>query len=135
MRLSASAALPYGQLNRLRAEQSAARNFVMLHISRGRILTETITDNQVRCAHRHRPPPGRRADRALNALVPFQVAQTLESDSLRLQVYRKSYGVEDALIERADVQGLNGVLHVITKALHTANATLEETLRQDANYT
>ncbi|XP_034248308.1 transforming growth factor-beta-induced protein ig-h3-like [Thrips palmi] len=106
---AAMASLPFGQMNRLRADQGAARSFVMLHVSRGRILTETITDNQV--------------------------AQTLESDSLRLQVYRKSYGVEDALVERADVQGLNGVLHVITKALRAANATLEETLRQDANYT
>ncbi|KAK3917621.1 Periostin [Frankliniella fusca] len=106
---AAMASLAYGQLNRLRADQAAARNFVMLHMSRGRILTETITDNQV--------------------------AQTLEADSLRLQVYRKGYGVEDALIERADVQGLNGVLHVISKCLRSANVTLEETLRQDGNYT
>ncbi|KAE8737076.1 hypothetical protein FOCC_FOCC017466 [Frankliniella occidentalis] len=108
-RLPLSSALAYGQLNRLRADQAAARSFVMLHLSRGRIATETITDNQV--------------------------AQTLENDALRLQVYRKGYGVEDALIERPDVQGLNGVLHVITKCLRSANVTLEETLRQDGNYT
>ena len=35
-----------------------------------------------------------------------------EDNSIRFQVYRKSYGVEDAIIEKADIEGMNGVMHI-----------------------
>jgi uncharacterized surface protein with fasciclin (FAS1) repeats len=57
-----------------------------------------------------------------------------EQNPLRLQVYRKAIGVEDALIEKADLQGMNGNIHVINKALAPSNSSAGDILRRDGNF-
>nr|CAD7414106.1 unnamed protein product [Timema poppensis] len=64
-----------------------------------------------------------------------QVVMSLdEQNPLRLQVYRKSIGVEDALIEKPDIDGMNGCIHVINKALNPVNTSAGDILRQDGNF-
>jgi uncharacterized surface protein with fasciclin (FAS1) repeats len=57
-----------------------------------------------------------------------------EQNTLRLQVYRKAIGVEDALIEKADLQGMNGNIHIINKALSPSNISAGDILRRDGNF-
>ena len=65
----------------------------------------------------------------------YQVVMSLdEQNPLRLQVYRKAIGVEDALIEKADLQGMNGNLHIISKALSPSNFSAGDILRRDGNF-
>jgi uncharacterized surface protein with fasciclin (FAS1) repeats len=64
-----------------------------------------------------------------------QVVMSLdEQNPLRLQVYRKAIGVEDALIEKADLQGMNGNIHIINKALSPSNISAGDILRRDGNF-
>jgi uncharacterized surface protein with fasciclin (FAS1) repeats len=57
-----------------------------------------------------------------------------EENSLRLVVYRKGYGVEDAMIEKADVEGMNGVMHIINKVIFPATQSAGDILRKSSNY-
>ncbi|PSN42321.1 hypothetical protein C0J52_18223 [Blattella germanica] len=50
------------------------------------------------------------------------------------RVYRKAIGVEDALIEKADLQGMNGNIHIINKALSPTNISAGDILRRDGNF-
>lgn len=60
---------------------------------------------------------------------------TLDSDNpVRLSVYRKGYGVEDALIEERDIEGMNGVLHIIDKAIFPATESAGDILRKSSDY-
>ncbi|CAG2066262.1 unnamed protein product, partial [Timema podura] len=64
----------------------------------------------------------------------FVVMSLDEQNPLRLQVYRKSIGVEDAMIEKPDIDGMNGCIHVINKALSPVNTSAGDILRQDGNF-
>jgi len=57
-----------------------------------------------------------------------------EENPLRLQVYRKAIGVEDAVFEKADLQGMNGNIHIINKALTPSNISAGDVLRRDGNF-
>ena len=60
---------------------------------------------------------------------------TLDSEnSVRLSVYRKGYGVEDATIEEKDIEGMNGVLHIIDKVIFPATESAGDILRKSSNY-
>ena len=57
-----------------------------------------------------------------------------EMNPLRLQVYRKAVGVENAIITTSNIQGMNGNLHIINKALAPANVSAGDILRRDGNF-
>ncbi|GFG32470.1 hypothetical protein Cfor_04311 [Coptotermes formosanus] len=106
---SAMYALPPNQLQELKTNKDKARSFVLYHATQGRITSDQISDNQV-------------------------VMSLDEQNPLRLQVYRKAIGVEDALIEKADLQGMNGNIHIINKALSPSNISAGDILRRDGNF-
>nr|CAD7597941.1 unnamed protein product [Timema genevievae] len=101
-------------LRTLRKNKDLARQFVLYHSTQGRHNTDTITICLCTCD---------------------QVVMSLdEQNPLRLQVYRKSIGVEDAMIEKPDIDGMNGCIHVINKALSPVNTSAGDILRQDGNF-
>lgn len=53
---------------------------------------------------------------------------------LRFQVYRDTFGVENALIVKADKGCSNGVLHVISHVLHPAKESLDLILKREGNF-
>jgi transforming growth factor-beta-induced protein len=106
---SAMYALPSDQLQDLKTNKDKARSFVLFHATQGRITSDQISDNQV-------------------------VMSLDEQNPLRLQVYRKAIGVEDALIEKADLQGMNGNIYIINKALSPSNISAGDILRKDGNF-
>ena len=57
-----------------------------------------------------------------------------ETNPLRLQVYRKAVGVENAMITKANIQGMNGNVHIINKGLSPANISAGDILRKDGNF-
>jgi uncharacterized surface protein with fasciclin (FAS1) repeats len=57
-----------------------------------------------------------------------------EENSLRLVVYRKAYGVEDSIIEKSDIEGMNGVMHMVNKVLFPATESAGDILRKSSNY-
>lgn len=57
-----------------------------------------------------------------------------EENPLRLIVYRKSYGVEDAVMEKTDLECMNGVMHIVNKVLFPATQSAGDILRKSANY-
>ncbi|XP_063241056.1 periostin-like isoform X2 [Bacillus rossius redtenbacheri] len=101
--------MPSERFEQLRSNKELARKFVMYHATQGRLNTDEIADNQV-------------------------VMSLDEQNPLRMQVYRRATGVEDALIDKPDVDGLNGCLHVINKALSPASTSAGDVLRHDGNF-
>ncbi|XP_069696631.1 transforming growth factor-beta-induced protein ig-h3-like [Periplaneta americana] len=102
-------ALPPAQLQEMKTNKDKARSFVLYHATQGRIHTDQISDNQV-------------------------VMSLDEQNPLRLQVYRKAIGVEDALIEKGDIEGMNGNIHIINKALTPSKISAGDILRRDGNF-
>ncbi|XP_047103668.1 transforming growth factor-beta-induced protein ig-h3-like [Schistocerca piceifrons] len=103
-------ALPPQRLQELRTQREKARQFVLFHATQGRINSHDFTDNQV--------------------LMSLD-----ETHPLRLQVYRKALGVEDAMLRRPDIHGMNGCIHVINKPLQPPNSSAGDILRRDGNFT
>ncbi|KAJ4446862.1 hypothetical protein ANN_13562 [Periplaneta americana] len=106
---SLKATLPPAQLQEMKTNKDKARSFVLYHATQGRIHTDQISDNQV-------------------------VMSLDEQNPLRLQVYRKAIGVEDALIEKGDIEGMNGNIHIINKALTPSKISAGDILRRDGNF-
>jgi len=98
------------QVGALRRNSELMRQFVLFHGTQGRIQTNAITNNQV-------------------------MMSLDEENALRLQVYRAGIAVETARIEHGDIEGQNGVLHIISNVLLPANQSAGDTLRQDGQHT
>ncbi|XP_043524115.1 transforming growth factor-beta-induced protein ig-h3-like [Frieseomelitta varia] len=97
------------KLIELQRNRKTARNFVLNHIVTGTYFTDEISSNQI--------------------------ARTLEIGiPLRFQVYRGNFGIENALIIKADRECSNGVLHVISHILHPAEESLDYILRREGNF-
>lgn len=65
----------------------------------------------------------------------LQIVKTLEIGvPLRFQVYRGNFGIENALIMKADRECSNGVLHIISHILHPAEESLDYILRKEGNF-
>nr|XP_012138267.1 PREDICTED: periostin isoform X1 [Megachile rotundata]XP_012138268.1 PREDICTED: periostin isoform X2 [Megachile rotundata] len=97
------------QLVELQRNKESARRFVFNHIVQGAYFTYEISNNQV--------------------------ARTLETEiPLRFQVYPGNFGIENALIVKADRECTNGVLHIINHVLHPAEESLDNILRRDGNF-
>uniref|UniRef100_A0A0P4VVG3 Transforming growth factor-beta-induced protein ig-h3 n=1 Tax=Scylla olivacea TaxID=85551 RepID=A0A0P4VVG3_SCYOL len=91
-------------LDKARRDLDLAGQLVRFHGAYGRHLTNAITDNQ--------------AIMSLN-----------EEDPVRLQVWRRALGVEDALITEPDLEAQNGVIHIINKVITPSNQSLADVLR------
>lgn len=57
-----------------------------------------------------------------------------EENPIRLSVYRKAVGVENAVIEKADLEGQNGVVHIVNRVIIAANISAGDLLRREGNY-
>ncbi|KAK7873468.1 hypothetical protein R5R35_011816 [Gryllus longicercus] len=101
--------LPETRLRTLRSNREAARGFVMLHATAGRVAWASVAAGQA-------------------------VMSLDERHRLRLQVYRRGPGVEAALVEERDVEGLNGCVHVIDRVLEPAELSTRDLLRRDGNF-
>nr|XP_033321513.1 transforming growth factor-beta-induced protein ig-h3 [Megalopta genalis] len=97
------------QLATLRSNQRSARDFVLNHIVTGTYFTNEMSSNQVA--------------RTIEVGIP-----------LRLQVYRGAYGIENALIVKADRGCSDGILHVISHVLHPAEESLDYILRREGKF-
>ncbi|GAB6029772.1 hypothetical protein CHUAL_005485 [Chamberlinius hualienensis] len=91
-----------------------ARDMVMYHVVNGRFPTNSIKDDQkAMCVDGH--------------------------NELRFRVYRKvagskGFGVETSMIKSADLEGHNGVLHIIDKLLKPPSENIEDILKKDGNF-
>ncbi|XP_076235758.1 transforming growth factor-beta-induced protein ig-h3 [Calliopsis andreniformis] len=97
------------QLTELQRNEKNARTFVLNHIVTGTYFTDEISSNQVA--------------RTLEVGIP-----------LRFQVYRGNFGIENALIVKANKGCSNGVLHVISHVLHPVEESLDYILRREGNF-
>ena len=58
-----------------------------------------------------------------------------EENPIRLSVYRKAIGVESGIVEKADMEGQNGVIHIINRVIFPANISAGDLLNQEGNFT
>lgn len=52
-----------------------------------------------------------------------------EENPVRLQVWRRALGVEDAKITEKDIEAQNGVIHIINKVIVPSNQSVQDILR------
>ncbi|KAF2368949.1 FAS1 domain [Trinorchestia longiramus] len=91
-------------LQQARRDVEYAGLLIRFHGAYGRHLTNAITDNQ--------------------AIMSLD-----EENPVRLQVWRRAMGVEDARITTPDVEAQNGVIHIINRVIFPSNKTAVATLR------
>lgn len=87
-----------------RRDMDLAGQLVRFHGAYGRHLTNAITDNQ--------------------AIMSLD-----EENPVRLQVWRRALGVEDAKITEKDIEAQNGVIHIINKVIVPSNQSAVDILR------
>lgn len=90
-------------------DQQKLEELMKHHIVVGRVKTESIADNH-------------------------KVESIDEANPLRLKVYRKEVGVESAILIDSDIEGQNGVLHIIDKVLTPPNRSVMELLQSKEEY-
>lgn len=93
----------------MRSSQEKAQAAILYHATQGRIVTNKIKDSEV-------------------------VMSLDEENPLRLSVYRKAVGVECAVVEKADMEGQNGVIHVVNRVMIAANISAGDLLRREGNF-
>ena len=65
----------------------------------------------------------------------LQVEMSLDEENpLRLQVHRSALAVENGVIQKADIEAQNGVMHIIDRVLLPSNKTIEEILREKGEF-
>lgn len=65
----------------------------------------------------------------------MKVARSLdEENSVRFHINRKYLGIDGAIIEKENIEGRNGILHVISKPLVAINKGWDEVLQQNSSY-
>ncbi|KAK7067798.1 hypothetical protein SK128_013712 [Halocaridina rubra] len=97
-------ALDSDVLSDARRDMDMAGQLVRFHGAYGRHLTNAITDNQ--------------------AIMSLD-----EENPVRLQVWRRALGVEDARITEKDIEAQNGVIHIINKVIVPSNQSAFDILR------
>jgi len=102
-------ALPSEVLEDMRSSQEKAQAAVLYHATQGRILTNKVKDDGL-----------------------FMSLD--EENPLRLSVYRKAVAIESAIVEKADLEGQNGVLHIINRVVFPANVSAGDLLRREGQY-
>lgn len=101
--------LPDAVLRDMRSSQEKAQAAILFHATQGRILTNKVKDNEL-------------------------VMSLDEENPLRLSVYRKAIGVESAIVEKADIEGQNGAIHIINRVIVPANISAGDLLRREGNF-
>ncbi|XP_076352221.1 periostin-like isoform X2 [Tachypleus tridentatus] len=101
-------ALPEERRYWLKENADEARNVLNYHIIKGRVKTNTFSDSQR--------------------------LETIGGNQIRLKVYRKSVGVESAMVSEGDKEGQNGVIHVINKVLTPPQRNTLELLENNDNF-
>jgi len=101
--------LPSEVLEDMRSSQEKAQAAVLYHATQGRILTNKVKDDGL-----------------------FMSLD--EENPLRLSVYRKAVAIESAIVEKADLEGQNGVLHIINRVVFPANVSAGDLLRREGQY-
>lgn len=99
-------------LDEAKRNPNLARQICLFHGVQGRIYENTIKNNQV--------------------LMSLD-----EENGVRLVVYRKGYGIEDAMFEKSsgsNIEGMNGVIHVINKVIFPSTESAGDLLRKSGNY-
>ena len=51
-----------------------------------------------------------------------------EENPVRLQIWRKAVGVEDAKITEEDIEAQNGVIHIVDRVIFPTNKSAESAL-------
>ncbi|KAF4520188.1 hypothetical protein B566_EDAN003901, partial [Ephemera danica] len=102
--------LPKEELQLLKDDPSKAREFVMYHIAEGQMKSNSMS-----------------ADQRLRSMD--------RRNTLRLQVQHNALGVENAMLEKRDISGMNTCIHVLNKALTPPRASAESMLRTMGNFT
>lgn len=91
-------------------DMQETRELLRYHIAPGKYLKDSITD--------------------------YQNIQTLDGkNALRARIYRKGCGIETAMMTKTDIEGLNGVLHIIDHVLKPPKNNILDVLQNDGNYT
>jgi len=101
--------LPSEVLEDMRSSQEKAQAAVLYHATQGRILTNKVKNNEL-------------------------YMSLDEENPLRLSVYRKAVGIESAIVEKADLEGQNGVIHIINRVVFPANISAGDLLRREGQY-
>ncbi|KAG8325500.1 hypothetical protein J6590_066488 [Homalodisca vitripennis] len=111
--------LPTEVLKSLRSNREKARKFVLFHATQGRLKIDKMNNNQV-------------------------IMSLNEENPLRIQLYRTGVitnvgprimaAVEGASLRKVDLEGINGVIHIINKALFPVNNTAGELLQLNGTY-
>ncbi|XP_076359993.1 transforming growth factor-beta-induced protein ig-h3-like isoform X4 [Tachypleus tridentatus] len=102
-------ALPEERRYQLNKNPDEGRKLLQYHIIQGKVKTDTFSDSQ-------------------------KVDTIGKGNQLRLKVYRKALGVESAVITKADIEGQNGVLHIIDKVLTPPERSTLELLEENSNF-
>lgn len=102
-------ALPEERRYQLNKNPDESRKLLQYHIIQGKVKTDTFSDSQ-------------------------KVDTIGKGNQLRLKVYRKALGVESAVITKADIEGQNGVLHIIDKVLTPPERSTLELLEENSNF-
>ncbi|XP_073982354.1 periostin-like isoform X2 [Rhodnius prolixus] len=97
------------KLNELFQDRNKAKQFVLHHTIQGKLKVQEISDHQVA--------------RSLD-----------EENSVRFHINRKYLGIDGAIIEKENIEGRNGILHVISKPLVAINKGWDEVLQQNSSY-
>ena len=98
-------------LDEAKRNPTLARQLCLFHGVQGRLQENSIRNNQI-------------------------VLSLDEENSVRLLVYRKGFGVEDAVFEKGqtNLEGFNGVIHVINKVIFPTTDSAGDVLRKSSNY-
>lgn len=101
--------LPSEILAKMRSSQENAQAAVLYHATQGRILTNKLKDNEL-------------------------YMSLDEENPLRISVYRKAIGIENAVVEKSNMEGQNGVIHIINHVIFPANISAGDILRREGQY-
>jgi len=101
--------MPNDKYQELLRSREKAKKFVLHHVVHGKWPTYKLKNNE-------------------------RLMSLDEEHPLRFHIHRKNLGVEDAIISLSDKEGINGVLHIISRPLHTATHTWEHLLSRNSSF-
>ena len=93
----------------MKSSQEKAQAAILFHATQGRIVTNKVKDNEL-------------------------VMSLDEKNPLQLSVYRKAVGIESAIVEISDLEGQNGVVHIINRVIVPANISAGDLLRREGYF-
>lgn len=101
--------LDKSELNQLMSDVEKARELVNYHIVHGRHRSGNIADNQ-------------------------KVLTLDRQNLLRLKVYRKAIGIESAIVKKPDIEGENGILHIVDRVLSQPSTSILEVVETKGDF-